>query len=108
MKISNEVFEQMKKDIEKLFQYHNLINIEFSKLDSKDLYNTWHRLYTNIYSPTECRINGKLEINTNIDFLPNGKRLFEYNPKFEYYPCDTNDSSLLTALKKVVKQVLKK
>jgi hypothetical protein len=106
MKISNEVFEQIKKDIEKLFQYYNLMNLNYEKLDSKDFFNTWHRLYINIYSPTECNINGKLEINPNIDFLPNGQRLFEYNPNFEFYPCNTNDSTLLTALKKAVKQIL--
>jgi hypothetical protein len=108
MKISNEVFEQMKMDIEKLFQYYNLMNLDYKKLNSKDFFNTWHRLYQNIYSPTECMINSKLEINPNIDFLPNGQRLFDYNPNFDFYPCNSNDSTLLTALKKAVKQVLEK
>ena len=107
MKVSKEVFEQMKLDISKLYNHYNLIGkINFENLDSKDYKDTWHRLYNNITQASEVKINGKFEINTNVDFLPNGDRLFEYNPKFELLPCGTNDKTLTTALKKAIKEVL--
>ena len=44
--------------------------------------------------------------NLNIRKGLDEKRLLEYNPDYEIYPCNTNDETLETALKYILEKLL--
>jgi len=105
MKVTKEVFETMKSDIKVVLDYYNVSGI-ITEFPESVLFAIWHKVYQNRYSPSTVKINGIVEENPNVDFKENGERLLERNTDFVFYPCNTNDATLLTALRKAVEQVL--
>lgn len=59
------------------------------------IWQVWNYIFAEInYDDSHPRFKGR-------------KRQFKYNPSFELYPCGTNDKTLETALKKVVRELAK-
>lgn len=98
MKVTKEIYLQMKKDLKIVLDHylyvHN-VNFNTGDIPESTYFNLWHIVYS----------NRRYELNPNIIFV-NDKRLLEYNPEFEYYPCNTNDNTLYTALKKATDELL--
>lgn len=97
MKVSQDVLIKMKSDIEVILNHYNLINIKYEDFSTTDIFNIWSIVYAN------RKYN---ENNSNVIFTSNDVRLLERDLTFEWYPCDTNDNSLETALRKVLKEIL--
>lgn len=96
MKISDNIFQKMKSDLAIIIKAYGLSELKFGELKESDFYTLWHFVYCNRKYP---------ESNKNVR-LVNGKRLLSLDINFEYYPCDTNDNTLGTALKKAIKEIL--
>jgi len=99
MKVSEIEFQKMKSNLKVVLDYYyNIHGVTFNYIDIPEstYYNLWNIVYANKRYTDE---------NKNVKFI-NGKRLFEYDETFKFYPCDTNDNTLLTALKKVIKELI--
>lgn len=100
MKVTQIEFEKMKADLRVVFNYYKTIhNISFKGINDipvSTYFNLWHIVYAN---------KKYTDDNRNVIFV-NGERLFKFDDYFEYYICDTDDNSLLTALKKAFKETV--
>ena len=98
MKVNELVFKKMKSDLRIVLDYYkDLYGITFDNIEIpvSTYFNLWHSVYANKRYTND---------NKNVNFVE-GKRLFELDESFEYYPCDTNDDTLLTALRKAIKEI---
>jgi hypothetical protein len=96
MKINENVYYKMKSDLRVIIKAYGLSELKFTDLSISDFYTIWHFVYMNRrYS----------DDNRNVKFI-NGKRLLSMDDNYVYYPCDTNDDTLLTGLKKAIKEIL--
>jgi hypothetical protein len=93
MKINDNVLQKMISDLRVVIKAYNLDSLKYTELSISDFFTMWHFVYNN---------RRYLNDNRNIKFVE-GKRILEHDDDFEFYPCDTNDDTLLTALKKAVK-----
>ena len=107
MKVTNEVFQKMKSDIKAVMDFHN-VSGTIGIYSDDILLSIWHRTFQNRYSQSMVKIAGVEVTNPNIDFKENGDRLLERDTKYELYPCGTNDSTLLTAVRKAVNEIVSK
>jgi hypothetical protein len=96
MKIDSNTFLKMKTDLSVIIKSYNLNYIKFEDLTDSDIFAIWSFVYNN---------RKYTESNKNVKFI-DGMRLLPLDIDFNYYPCDTNDNTLLTALKKAIKDIL--
>jgi len=97
MKVTKEVREQMKSDIKTVLDFYLPNYPNYLDLSVRDYYTIWSWVW----------MNKKYDdSNGNVRFTKDGNRLFEYNPDFEIYPCNTNDKTLETALKSILFELL--
>jgi hypothetical protein len=102
MKVSKIELEKMKSDLRVVLNHYNKVhNISFEGFDVFDIpdsicFNLWTIVYSNRRYGND---------NSNVIFV-NNTRLLEYDENFVFYPCNTNDNTLLTALKKAIKELI--
>jgi hypothetical protein len=99
MKVSELGFQKMKSNLKVVLDYYrNIHGLTFNGIDIPEstYFNLWSIVYAN---------KRYTDDNKNVKFV-NGKRLFEYDETFEYYPCNTNDKTLFTALKKAINELI--
>lgn len=106
MKVTKEVFEKMKSDIKVILDHYKLKTESIESISDSTLFAIWRKVYQNRYSPSEVKFNGVMQVNPNVDFNDVGERILERIDTFEFYPCDTNDNTLLTALRKATKELI--
>lgn len=92
MKVNDNIFQKMISDLRIIIKAYNIDSLQYSELSVSDFFTIWHFVYSNRRYSND---------NRNVKFV-DGKRILEQDNNFEYYPCDTNDNTLLTALKKAV------
>ena len=97
MKVTKEVLEQMKSDIKTVLDYYLVVKPKFEDLYKSDYFTIWSWVWMN------RRYN---DSNLNVRKGLDGKRLLEYNPDYEIYPCNTNDETLETALRSILEKLL--
>ena len=105
MKVTNEAFQKIKSDIKAVMDFHN-VSGTIEIYSDEILTSIWHRTFQNRYSQSRVKIGGVEVSNPNIDFKENGDRLLERDTKYKLYPCDTNDTTLLTAVRKAVNEII--
>jgi len=87
MKINETTRQLMKSDIKTICDYH-FKNIMIEELSIGNMFLLWHAVYMN-----------KQYDDNNLNVLKvNGKRILERDTNYNYYPCDSNDTTLQTAL----------
>ena len=98
MKVTNESLKIIIDICQKVVNFYRdemKINLDLSKLTESEM--------NFIYFKGYCSIQYE-DNNPNVLKI-NDKRLFEYNPNFKYYQCDTNDNTLNTAIKQAFKSI---
>jgi hypothetical protein len=97
MKIDNRTFENMLKDIKAILPYYLVRKqTELSEITIGTMYDIWFYVHANrTWDSRDVRI-----FRTEL-----GERVLSFNRDFDYYPCDTNDDTLGTALKKIMNQI---
>ena len=92
MKVSSENLNKMNSLINKLANHYK---IDLSTINNvNDYYFLWCRVSDNIrYS----------DDNGNVIKLADGSRLFEQNESHKFYVDNTNDTTIMTALKEIMK-----
>ena len=93
MKIDNAILQRMKEDITILLEHYDYIDyVMKAGFNEGKMFQTWHKVYASIKYGDD---------NQNVAKKADGTRLFKRNPEYNYYPCDTNDNTLSTGLKKI-------
>lgn len=89
MKVSIENIEKMKQYINTVLNYYKVDTT--NKIDENQYFFVWGKVSDSIRYQDSNRNVLKID----------DKRIFEYDPNFNYYIDGTNDKSLFTALKSV-------
>lgn len=94
MKTSKKTLTQMQDNIKKFLDQ---TGITLPEIYGPYMHQIWFKVYVCIKYDSE---------NANVIKL-NGKRILPYDPNFELYPDNTNDTTLSTALKIIHKNLTK-
>jgi len=95
MKIDNNTLQIMQNDIKVMI---NFFKLDVNKLDVYNLNNIWFVTWCNrTYEDN----------NGNVIKKENGERLLSFidRDKYDLYPCGTNDTTIFTALNKILKNL---
>ena len=93
MKVDIKTYEAIKKDMLTIINYHR---IDKKTLSDYDLNNIWFHVY----------MNRTYDLgNKNVIKTRSGRRLLSKIEKFELYPCGTNDTTIYTVWKKLLKEL---
>jgi hypothetical protein len=95
MKIDNNTLANMEQDMKVII---NHFNIDPKKLDVNGLNNVWFHTFINRSYNSD---------NPNVKTDKNGNRILSQIENYELYPCDTNDTTIYTALKIILKNLQK-
>jgi len=93
MKIDNITKNKMKKDIEVICNYY--LKKEVKELRIGDLFNIWNKVYCNRHYSND---------NPNVVLIDN-IRLLPMDFSIDFYPCNTNDNTLQTALIQILTEL---
>lgn len=74
----------------------NTVLNDVSQFTAGHLHDLWFRVWASVNYP---------DSNPNVVRDANGNRLFTHDETYELYPNDSNDTTLLTALKRAAKQM---
>jgi hypothetical protein len=92
MKIDNGTLKKMEEDIKVVLNY---LDLTPASLNVNDLNNVWFKTWCNrTYSDN----------NPNVIKDKNGKRILSFidRDNYDLYPCNTNDTTIYTALNKIL------
>ena len=93
MKVDKNTYSDIKKDMLTIINYHR---IDKKTLSDYDLNNIWFHVY----------MNRTYDLgNKNVIKTRSGRRLLSKIEKFELYPCGTNDTTIYTVWKKLLKEL---
>ena len=106
LKIDKENLAKMQEDIEAVLPYClKTFNTNLSTLTEGQIHDIWFHVFANLSYPDDTPFMKRV-INNN-----EGKRLLQINPE-RYddvlYPCGTNDDTLYSALKHIIKNIKEK
>jgi hypothetical protein len=90
MKVDTKTLTNMEEDIRVIIKFFNLNPID---LNVNDLNDVWLHVFMNRNYPDN---------NPNVKKDNEGKRILSQIEDFELYPCDTNDTTIYTALNKIL------
>ena len=95
MKVNNNTLEYMQKDIKTFITF---AGVDPKELNVNDLNNIWFHTYANRTYPDDHPMVKKDN---------NGVRILSYidRDNYDLYPCDTNDTTIYTALNKILKNL---
>ncbi len=95
MKIDNETLLIMQNDIKTLVGF---LKLDVNKLDVNDINNAWFLTWCNRTYDNN---------NRNVLKKENGERLLSFidRENYDLYPCNTNDTTIYTALNKILKNL---
>lgn len=89
MKVDKKTLIEISKKFKLVIKHFKLDIVE--KPTDTDLWRMWHWIHEEIaYDNSHPRFDDH-------------KRIFEYDPNHSLYPCDTNDKTMTTALRKAYK-----
>ena len=93
MKVDKNTYSDIKKDMLTIINYHH---IDKKTLSDYDLNNIWFHVY----------MNRTYDLgNKNVIKTRSGRRLLSKIENFELYPCGTNDTTIYTVWKKLLKEL---
>ena len=95
MKVDNKTLEIMQTDIKQVLSF---LGLQAKDLNVNDLNNIWFMTWCNRTYPDN---------NGNVKKDASGQRILSYidRDNYELYPCDTNDTTIYTALNKILKNL---
>ena len=93
MKVEKNTYSDIKKDMLTIINYHR---IDKKTLSDYDLNNIWFHIYMN-RTYDLC--------NKNVIKTRTGRRLLSKIENFKLYPCGTNDTTIYTVWKKLLKEL---
>jgi hypothetical protein len=95
MKVDNKTLEIMQTDIKQVLSF---LGLQAKDLNVNDLNNIWFMTWCNRTYPDN---------NGNVKKGASGQRILSYidRDNYELYPCDTNDTTIYTALNKILKNL---
>jgi len=95
MKIDNKTLEQMQTDIKRVL-FH--FNISAKEIDVNELNNIWFITWCNrTYPDNHTAVKKDKNNNRILSFIDRDNN--------DLYPCDTNDTTIYTALNKILKNL---
>lgn len=100
MKVTKDVYSDIEEKVSIVLPYllpKDKGAITIDRFTNSDLMHVWFRAATSVSFD---------DTNPNVLRDANGKRLFEYDFNYPLYPCDTNDTTMVTAIRKAVKNYL--
>lgn len=99
MKIDNTTFLQMQADLNLILPFYMVRNqIELEEITEAMMHHIWFEAYANrTWADNDPKIYR--------DEL--GERILSKKENYDLYPCDTNDTTISTALNKIRKALLK-
>ena len=100
MKVTKDVYVDIEQRVSKALPYllpKDKGTITIDRFTDSDLMHVWFRTATSASFD---------DTNPNVLRDADGKRLFEYDFNYPLYPCDTNDITMQTAIRKAIKSYL--
>ena len=98
MKINKSTFLKMQSDINSILPYYMVRKqVELKEITEALMHDIWFTVYANrVWNNKDIRLF-RGEFN---------ERVLSFNANYELYPCNTNDTTISTALNKIHKQIL--